>query len=305
VLSEAIEAGESRYTRITNQASMVGIRSQEELGAGIEAWAQLETGFAPDASGPFATRNSGVGLRGTWGTLLLGRWDSPFEQTQAGIVDPFSDQGLPDITGATLQQGNFARRQQNAIQLWSPAWRSIQAKASYATGETRTAQANAHDLSVSFAYRDDDLYAAIAFEKHFDQAGSATLAGSDETGLGISFSRRFGALKIYGQAGRYRRTGAETERSFMAAFEQGWGAHSLLGTFQQARGGALAGSTQPRCSLAGVGYRYAFSRRTFFIAEAALVDNRTGNTCNFGSNPVAISPGQDLRGAGLGLRVLF
>ena len=103
---------------------MFGVRGTEELGGGWSAWFQLETGFAPDQNNTvFAARNSAVGIDGPWGGVFLGRWDSVFEQSQVGIVDPFNDQGLPDITGAAVGQGNFARRQPNAVQYWSRPWR--------------------------------------------------------------------------------------------------------------------------------------------------------------------------------------
>jgi len=35
------------------------------------------------------------------------------------------------------------------------------------------------------------------------------------------------------------------------------------------------------------------------------VDNKVGALCNFGTNPVAISAGQDLREFGVGLRIAF
>lgn len=68
---ESVEAKDgttpvSRRTRMRDQSSLLGVRGEENLGGGLSAWYQLETGFNPDqASGTWANRNSGVGLRGT------------------------------------------------------------------------------------------------------------------------------------------------------------------------------------------------------------------------------------------------
>src|SRR6187402_1962543 len=78
---------QARRTRMQDQASLLGVRGTEDLGGGLKAFFQLETAFAPDqapgTNGGFAGRNSGVGLQGGWGSLLMGRWDMPFKVVTA------------------------------------------------------------------------------------------------------------------------------------------------------------------------------------------------------------------------------
>jgi predicted porin len=300
-----------RRQRVSNQASMVGVRGVERFTPDLAAWFQIETGFPPDAAATaFANRNSGVGLTGSFGTLFAGRWDSTFEQSQVGIVDPFTDQGLPDITGAAVNQGNFARRQQNVVQYWSPVWRGVQAKLGYAANEGRTSAVNPYDYGASLAYRDDRAYLAIAYERHVDQAGAVAAAGIDEAGSGISGYRRFECVKLSAQAGAYRRTGTATQRSHMIGFEwnplgAGCPRTGAIAIYQRSSGGGASGLAQPACTLWGVGARHALSGRTFLIAEYARVSNREGNLCNFGSNPVDIGARQSLTGWGAGIRTVF
>ena len=61
----------------------------------------------------------------------------------------------------------------------------------------------------------------------------------------------------------------------------------------------------PHCKVDTVGYQYNFSRRTFFLAQYDRVDNNDQATCNFGSNTLAIAPGQDPRGVSFGVRHIF
>ncbi len=298
--------------RVSNQASMVGVRAVEGIAPGLEAWFQLETIFPPDsAATTFANRNSAVGLRGSFGTLLAGRWDSTFEQSQVGIVDPFADQGLPDITAAAVNQGNFARRQQNVVQYWSPAWLGLQAKIGYAANEARTAVANPYDYGASIAYRDENAYLALAYERHVDQAGPIAASGIDEAGYGVAGYYRLDCFRFTGQAGSYRRSGAVTQRSFALGVEWNPGAPAcapiaFIAVYQRSRGGAANHAlAQPACTVWGAGVRHALSPRTFLIAEYARVANREGDLCNFGSNPLAIEERQTLRGWGVGIRTLF
>ncbi|MGZ5071815.1 MAG: porin, partial [Usitatibacter sp.] len=94
---EAVEASGGtaadvvRRNRVSDQASLLGVRGTEDLGGGLKAFFQLETSFKPDENNSvFAGRNSGVGLQGNWGSLLLGRWDTPYKVTTIA-VDPFGD----------------------------------------------------------------------------------------------------------------------------------------------------------------------------------------------------------------------
>jgi predicted porin len=295
-----------RLNRVTDQASLLGVRGKENLGGGLVCWLQLETGFAVDSPGTFGGRNSAIGLSGAWGTVLAGRWDSVYVQSQVDPIDPFGHQGLPDIAGAAINQGNYTRREKNVIQYWSPRLAGFRTKLHYTANEGRSESANPYDYAVNVSFENGGVYAAAAFEKHKDQLGGTTVAGVDEEGLGISGFREIGPLKISAQYGHYRRTGTVMQKSYMIGFRFKRGVQELLGTYQNSRdGGPTSLAVQPRCILVGFGYRYRFSPKTFFIAQYAHVDNMVGALCNFGTNPVAISEAQDLHGIAVGLRTVF
>lgn len=311
VLLQSIEvrgnpAGAGRFTRVTDDGSRLGVRAREDLGGGLVAWCQMEMGFVLDASGSeFKPRNSGVGFEGPWGTFIAGRWDSAFNGSQTSIVDPFDDAGLPGIRGAAVNQGNFGRRVNNIVQYRTPRVNGLRARGVYQLSETQTGNAKPHDYSADLSYFDSITYLAVAYEKHKDQAGSAIRAGSDEDGRGLAAFHHFGPVKVYGQYGLYRRTGTEMQKSYLIGFDATHGAHGLLGTYQNSRNGGIVSSPQPSCDLAGAGYRYRFSKRTFAIVEYARVTNQVGALCNFGSNPVPITAGQGLRGFAAGMRTVF
>lgn len=128
----------------------------------------------------------------------------------------------------------------------------------------------------------------------------------NEEGSAFSATYDFGGVKLFGNYGRYKRTGTVTQDSWLAGLEWKLGRHVLLAAYQDSQdGGASSAATQPACSLVGLGYRYDFTKRTSFIAELAVVDNKSGNLCNFGTSPLTISAGQDPRGFAAGLRHLF
>ena len=77
--------GETKYG-VTSHASNWGLRSTESLGGGMTAWFQAEFNMkmARDNGvhdGESTARNSGVGLRGGFGNIYLGTWETPMSQT--------------------------------------------------------------------------------------------------------------------------------------------------------------------------------------------------------------------------------
>jgi predicted porin len=298
--------------RVTDQASRLGVRGSEKLGGGNFAWFQLEAGFPVDqplqlpAPMTFDTRNSGVGLQGPWGSFIVGRWDSAFDQSQA-FVDPFNDLGLPGISAAALNQGNFSRRDFNTVQYWSPRVPGWRTRINAGTHEvTAPNGARPWSYGAMISHVADASYVAIAFERHMDQAFLAVVPGKQEEGRGIAARHRFGRLRASAQYGAYRTTGAVTQRSYMLALEWLDGPHEILGTYQDSRDGALvSAASQPRCNLAGAGYRYRFSMRSYVMAQYARVNNRVGALCNFATNRIPITGTQDLRGMAIGMRTDF
>lgn len=293
--------------RVTDRLSLIGVRGTEPIGPGLEVLYQLETAFLMEsASTPFATRNSGVGIKGGWGTLLAGRWDTPFKVVHASPVDVFADLGLADITGAAMNQGNFSRRESNSIHYWSPSWKGLSARAFYSANEGRTAALNPYSFGASVALRSGSLYVAYAHETHADQVQSTPTAGVNERGQALSATYSIGAAKLSGQYGEYRSQRTLPQRGLYLGAEWKKGKHVLLASYQSSRGGGASSAVaQPECDIVGIGYRYDFTRRTSLVAEHASVKNREGNLCNFGTNPLPIASGQDPTGAAIGLRHTF
>lgn len=296
----------STRNRVTDRVSLIGIRGSEDLGGGLKAFFQLESAAPPDTGGgTLGSRNSGVGLTGGWGTILLGRWDTPFKVVHAAIVDPFGDIAAPDITAVALNQGNFSRRENNVVQYWSPTVGGFSFRAHYSANEGKTATANPSLTGASLTYTGGGAYVAYAWEKHKDQSGATTVAGANEIGNAVSAFYRLGSLKLSGQVGRYKRTGTETQRSYMVGLDWALGKHVLLASLQNSRNGGVTTAAQPKCNLVGLGYRYDFSRRTSLVADYTKIDNDVGNLCNFGTSPLTITAGQDPRGLAIGARHTF
>ncbi len=279
--------------RMRDQSSYLGVRGEEDLGGGLKAFFQLETGFNPEqASGTFANRNSG-------------RWDTPFKQTQVGSVDPWTDLQIGDITGAAVRQGDFSLRAANVIQYWSPTFADVQVKAMWVPNEGRTATVNPSMYGGSITWAKGAASLSYAYEKHNEMVDQTATRGVDEEGHGISGEYRIGPVKLSGQYGEYERTGTAKQKSYQVGAQWYTGMHQFIATYSASKDGGANGAAQPECDLAAVGYRYNFSRRTYFITSYAKVQNDQGSLCNFGSGALTIANGQDPQGFSVGLRTVF
>lgn len=291
--------------RMQDQASLLGVRGKEDLGGGLKAVFQLETAFNPEsASGTFANRNSGVGLEGSWGTVMAGRWDTPMKVVITA-VDPWGDLTISDVNGVTMDQGNFSRRQSNMLQYWSPSWGGFAIRAGYVPNEGKNATRNPSLTSISATYTKGPLYLAAVWEEHKDFIGTDGAAGASGKEEGTALAARFtmGKARLMGSYGEYKKspTGGTGTKDKSYSIGGDWnfaGKHVLIGTYMNAEEGA------GDCDAYSLGYRYDFSRRTFFIASYTEVDNSNGMNCQFGTGSFG-SAGQDLKGFSLGLRHVF
>ncbi len=215
-------------SRVTDQSSFFGIRGTEDLGGGVKAFFQLETQFRLDSNNTtFANRNSAVGLQGDFGSVLLGRWDSPMKVV-TGPVDPFGDLTIGGYTAVAMDRGNFDRREQNVVQYWSPNLSGFQARGSFVTNEGKTNAStntqivfvgpqltptlrvtpvpavNPSSLSFSATYTQGPFYVGYAWEKHKNQWKAYTaengvapaVAGANEKGQALFGTFTIGPLKL-------------------------------------------------------------------------------------------------------------
>lgn len=79
-------AAEFREWQLNSNNSRLGLRGEAELNPGLALIYQMEFGVAIDGDGStFSTRNSFVGLRGAYGSILAGKYDTPTKLIQDNI----------------------------------------------------------------------------------------------------------------------------------------------------------------------------------------------------------------------------
>jgi predicted porin len=320
-------------TRVTNQASRLGVRGSEDLGGGIKAFFQIESQINPDdacgqggnpATGTlpnggcnftgnngkgFASRNSAVGFQGDFGSVLIGRWDTPYKLATIGL-DPTGDVTMGAYTTVMHDSGNFDRRENNAVQYWSPNINGFNARLHYSASEAKTQSTNPTTFSGSLTYTAKNFSVAYAYERQSNQAGSAAAASQDANGneLGISFTQ--GAFKFGVMLEKIRKTATADKNAFFvsASMTQGmWNPYVSFGRFKD--GGAVTATSDGRGAAARaflLGANYKLSARTNLYGQVVRITNNDKAAANFGLNGLGgVAADNDPSGFGVGVKHTF
>ncbi len=311
----------SSRNRINNNgSSLVGIRGTEDLGGGLKAFFQWETEVRPDQNdSPFSNRNSGVGLQGNFGTVLLGRWDTPFKLANSSI-DPFGTTTIAGLNSAMSDRGNFDRREQNVLQYWSPTISGFAGRVSYSANEGKTATVNPVVTSFNATYTQGPIYLATSWEKHKDIFKNYTgavgnVAGADETGVSLGGTVTFGPMRVGALIQKFKKNGGGTtvtsdQRSQMLNLIYTAGKNQFVFQHQRSKDGATratsaTASAEPDAKVNSIAHFYNFSRRTTLLTVYTQTKNNRFGLGGFGANTLAIAADQDPRGLAIGIRHTF
>src|SRR5687768_7226195 len=149
---------------IQTPGSNVGFKGEEKLGGGLSAWFQCESTADPrgQSQNGWCSRNSALGMKGGFGDVFIGNWDTPFKRTSGPWSVGSNETGIwgssflltagsttTDLppTGAAVVRATFKRRQNAMLTYDSPNFGGFQVMASLtatnnATGTTSNATNN-------------------------------------------------------------------------------------------------------------------------------------------------------------------
>ncbi len=191
--------------------SEIGFKGEEKLGGGMSAWFQCNStaDFRGVSQNGFCGRNSAVGLKGSFGNVFVGNWDTPFKRARVGNVGgrdtgvfgtAFLMYGGSTTVGDGANTGIFARRQQNSINYDSPNFSGFQVMAAMSSTNSATndlsgaANAKPRVVSVAGTYRSG----ALALGVGYSQQDKIFATGGDEKGWHLSAAYTFGSVKVGG-----------------------------------------------------------------------------------------------------------
>ena len=250
---------------MVSNASRLGIKGSMDFGEGIEAIYQAEyevdpvDGTADESKDrTFKQRNSFVGLKGSVGTIFLGKHDTATKKSQKKI-DLFNDlagdiknilQGenrMSDLVGYTTPKINGFSATFNAI------------KGTEGLGDDSIGDST----STSISYDSENFYIALAFDSE--------LKGYDSTRLTLQIPFNRSQLGIMFQDSEKLSTGVE-EDGYVISFSQKVGDKGTL-KFQQAESDMKLDSGK-QFSF-GYDYKLSSKAKAFFFFTDLSGDNRS------------------------------
>ena len=182
ISAQAADEGEGNFTELKSNASRFGVKGDAKLDNDLEVLYLFEWQVdLADASGSdnITSRNQYVGLKGNFGTVLLGRNDTMLKQSQ-GKIDLFSDyEG--DIKG--LWKGE--NRMSNSVSYSSPTFAGFVLGASY-IAEDDVAGEDAQSVSLSYGDKNlkkEQWFASVAAD--FDMKGYDNIRASVQTKIDV------------------------------------------------------------------------------------------------------------------------
>lgn len=177
---------------VSSNSSRIGFKGSEDLGGGLKAIWQIESGVdLAHSGGVLAGRNSFVGLAGGFGAVIAGRHDTPFKII-GRKVDLFADQ-IGDAQNLTSVGGfGWDERPNNVVAYISPSFNGLQAIVAY-VAEDGGEDTDAYSLNLT--YSNGPLFLGAAYERH----NEGLVGGDDEeTGFRLAASYEMGAFKVTG-----------------------------------------------------------------------------------------------------------
>jgi predicted porin len=278
--------------KVRSRASRLGFKGSEDLGNGLKAIFQYEATYSGlDGSGqstPSAfgsARNSYVGLAGGFGTVLVGRHDTPTKVAfYAAKVEELSDSILDLNTSGTGDalanpsdvSGLFREfRANNAIAYISPSFAGFTVAAAAVPGETGTPCASnecdgiADHYSVSAMYGGGGLKASIGYEsKDFsDLSGTDTSNDEDILQIGASYDLnglKFGAM--YQDISNYNGSDNDAD-AWAVTVAWKFGNNKVIGQYGEASYDKVLDK-----DTYGFGFEHMMSKRTSLYAAYATAD---------------------------------
>jgi predicted porin len=246
-----------------------GMKGSEDLGGGLKANFQLESGFNIDSGsaaqgGLLFGRQSWVGFSGSFGAVKLGRMPTPYDDVNGNADGVFDSavSAMPhvfrsyagDFTGYTI-------RTNNTIKFESANYSGFSGALSYALGENKTATVDAGSITaLNLAYGAGPL--AVSFAYQTEKAnGSATDVNFTRLNAGYNFG--VATLKgAYGKAGNVGAvSGADATEYQIAVDYPVSAALTLSANYAKSDDNTTLGEAQRKGF--GLGAAYTLSKRTF------------------------------------------
>jgi predicted porin len=175
----AIDSLDNNGMKTTDRDSRLGIKGSEDLGNGLKAVYKMEFGIKVADEFKISGRNAYVGLAGGFGTVLVGRHDTPLKMSQAKDLfgdNTYADMGKKNMANGLGYIGKAGEvRADNVVAYVSPSFAGVKIVAAGISAESAalptaddSTLANAYSVAAMYGSTKSGLYLAAAYNSFAD-----------------------------------------------------------------------------------------------------------------------------------------
>jgi predicted porin len=291
--------------RLSSNTSRIGLKGSEDLGGGLAGIWQFEQGVSFDSqakgginngsgSGWGSLRNTFLGLKGNWGTVLGGNYDTPYKSSTY-TLDPFADTmgDYNAIIGSFGGLNTSDLRMNNSLVYMSPSFSglsfalgtSFQKESGLNNNSNNTTNGKPAFYSGMVKYENGPLFLSGAYEtaKHLGACNGincGTVGSFNENidtkswkvGAGYSFGD-FVVNAVYDNIKVKVNTGTTDVKRSAYGLNGVYTIGNIALKAGAYKAGKISGNKDSSASLYEVGGDYMLSKRTKVYALYAKVNN--------------------------------
>jgi len=300
--------------KVANDLSRIGFKGSEDLGNGVKAIWQIESGVAINdgssgGSNMLAGRESFVGLsKSDLGTAKLGNFLLPYDdvhyiagsmfQYEAGI----SNDAALWANGGSLASGGFDARTGNSMSYQTPNYNGVSARFQYSltsgTGSSETTTNGATVVSGNVIYDKGPWHVGYAIQQNRDMQVMSD--NFYQTGLSnmLAAGYNFGDIYLAGlvehdSLSNINQTGGDRSRNYAGAtatYTTGANVFSVL-YGQAASWKGSAGVADSGAKMFSLAYNRVLSKSTQVYVLYTTLRDQANATYVLGGNPSATAAG--------------
>ena len=292
-----------------NVNSRLGFRGVEDLGNGLKATFNLESGFSADdgtnymgQDGLAFTRTSTVGLAGNFGEVRLGRMLTS-SYLAVSRYDAFGDTGIGASLAWNSTETGYAARTQNAISYSSPNFSGFKIGAEYGFGEKQKARDSRY-FGMGATYDNGPLSLGLGYDRLNSNTMDGLLAASDLKTVHLGGAYNFGVAKLLAFYKQSKVSNAPKFKTF------GLGVSAPVGAAGEVRASYnnyKISDDNGKADQLSLGYVHNLSKRTALYGTYAYIKNKDGLAfqLNGAMAGAGLKDGEKQHGLQLGVRHAF
>lgn len=249
----------------------LGFKGSEDLGNGLQAVYLLEFGSLKidTDSGINGTRESYVGLKGHWGTLIGGYVYSPSDDFNSGF-DGLSNSGLLSARSNMLNDGGFSTKVddtfKNSVAYISPEFKGLRLRGVFGLGEQTTGPKE-NKYALGAEYERGPFKTSVIY--HYVHNREGTEVDEREVALGGGYD--FGLAKLLGTVNTMKASGGSRDNVWALGAQVPTGRGSVRLSYAVLDESKKSGNADAKGWT--VAYFYDLSKRTTLYTGYHMLDN--------------------------------